>query len=619
LDPACGSGNFLYVALHMLLDLEKEVIAYAATRGLAFFPHVNPTQLHGLEINAYAQQLAQVAIWIGYLQWMHHNGFKAPDRPVLSPIESVRHTDAILDLSDPEHPKEPEWPEAEFIVGNPPFLGGKLLRTNLGDESVGQMFRVWDGRVPKEADLCCYWFEKARGQLEQGKCTRAGLLATQGIRGGANRKVLQAIKQTGDIFFAESDRDWILDGAAVHVSMVGFDDGTDKHRVLDGEPVKTIHANLSAAADTTKARPIPANLGLSFMGDTKGGAFDIPENLALEMLRTPNPHGRPNSDVVVPWVNGLDITRRPRDMWIIDFGVDMPEERACCYEAPFGHLQRAVKPQREKSRSTVGCWWSHERPRPDMRRLVSALPRFIATMTVSKHRLFVWMESPTLPDHQLIVFAQCENAILGILHSRAHEVWAVILGTRLETRPRYTPSTCFETFPLPEPTKVQAAAIGEAARELDALRSRWLNPPEWTKTEVLEFPGSVDGPWARYIDPATVRPCLPSPAQAGEGRSRAHPRRSRARRPHPGPLPEGEGTGIGTVRWPRVVLRDPDCAASLKDRTLTNLYNERPTWLDLAHKKLDAAVLAAYGWDPGISDEALLERLLTLNLERSKA
>ena len=130
--PACGSGNFLYVAIHMLLDLEKEVITYASDRGLSPIPQVNPAQLHGLEINPYAQELAQVVIWIGYLQWMHYNGFKMPDHPVLTPIETIRQMDAILDLSDPEHPKEPEWPEAEFIVGNPPFLGGKRMRQGLG-------------------------------------------------------------------------------------------------------------------------------------------------------------------------------------------------------------------------------------------------------------------------------------------------------------------------------------------------------------------------------------------------------------------------------------------------------------------------------------------------------
>ncbi|MGA2620266.1 MAG: DNA methyltransferase [Thermoguttaceae bacterium] len=587
LDPACGSGNFLYVALHMLLDLEKEVVAYAATRGVSVIPHVSPAQLHGLEINAYAQQLAQVAIWIGYLQWIHHNAFKMPSDPVLDPIESIRCMDAILDLSDPEHPKEPEWPEAEFIVGNPPFLGGKLLRTNLGDGYVDAMFRLWGERVPREADLCCYWFEKGRRQIETGKARRTGLLATQGIRGGANRKVLARIKTTGDIFFAESDRDWILDGATVHVSMVGFDNGSRTDRVLDGKPVASIHANLRSAADTTTAKPLAASLGLSFMGDTKGGAFDIPETLAMEMLRAPNPHGRPNSDVVVPWINGLDVTRRPRGMWIIDFGVDTPREEAARYEQPFEYLDRHVRPAREKNNREAyrERWWIHVEARPAMRAALSRLDRFLATLTVSKYRLFVWSASPILPDHQLIVFAESGDYSFGVLHSRAHEVWARAQGTQLrevESGFRYTPTSCFETFPLPGVTTRQEMAVARAAIELDELRSAWLNPPEWTETEVLEFPGSADGPWARYVVEPNAR-------------------------------------GIGTVRWPRTVPKDPDCAASLSKRTLTNLYNQRPAWLDLAHRKLDEAVFAAYGWDPGLSDEELLAKLLALNLERAGA
>jgi SAM-dependent methyltransferase len=599
LDAACGSGNFLYVAVHMLLDLEKQVIAYAATRGLPLVPHVNPAQLHGLEINPYAQELAQVVIWIGYLQWMHHNGFKMPDHPVLAPIDTIKQVDAILDLSDPEHPKEPEWPEAEFIVGNPPFLGGKLLRKNLGDDYVDAMFRVWGERIPREADLCCYWFERARAQIAAKKCRRAGLLATQGIRGGANRKVLERIKASGDIFFAESDREWVLDGATVHISMAGFDAGEEAERFLDGNAVRQIHSNLRSATDTTAVKAIKANLGMSFMGDTKGGAFDIPDALALEMLRQPNPHGRPNSDVVVPWINGLDVTRRNRDMWIIDFGVEMDSHEASRYERPFEYICQTVRPEREKNKrqSYRERWWIHVEARPAMRRAFAAVNRFIGTTTVSKHRLFAWFEVPVLPDHQLIVFAQANDFFFGVLHSRAHEVWARSQGTQLrevESGFRYTPSSCFETFPFPEPTPDQSAAISAAAKELDNLRSRWLNPPEWTKTEVLEFPGSVNGPWARYVDPATVRP----------GTS-----------PHPNPLPEGEGIGI--VRWPRVVPKDADCAASLKQRTLTNLYNQRPAWLDLAHQKLDAAVFAAYGWDPGISDEKLLELLLQLNLERA--
>ena len=585
LDPACGSGNFLYVALHMLLDLEKEVLAYASTRGLSFILTVNPTQLHGLEINPYAQQLAQVAIWIGYLQWMHHNGFKIPDDPILAPIESIECRDAILDLSDPRNPREPEWPAADFIVGNPPFLGGKLLRTNLGDEYVDTMFRVWDGRVPREADLCTYWFEKARRQIESKKCGRAGLLATQGIRGGANRKVLQQIQQSGEIFFAESDRDWILEGATVHVSMVGFDAGDETARVLNGAPVAAIHANLRATADTTTAGLIPGNVGVSFMGDTKGGAFDISETDALDMLHAPNPHGQPNSDVVVPWMNGLDVTRRHRRMWIIDFGVDRSIEQAAGYEKPLHHVEERIRPERMKNKreSYREKWWLHVEPRPAMREAFSRVTRFLATARVAKHRLFMWSQPPIMPDCQLIVFARDDDYFFGVLHSRVHEVWALQQGTQVREKEsgfRYTPTSCFETFPLHESTARYDDAIGCAARELDDLRTRWLNPPEWTKTETLEFPGSVDGPWARYIQ-------------------------------------DPDSRGIGTVRWPRLLPKDADCADSLKSRTLTNLYNERPTWLDLAHKKLDAAVFAAYDWKPDISDEEILERLLALNLERS--
>jgi hypothetical protein len=238
--------------------------------------------------------------------------------------------------------------------------------------------------------------------------------------------------------------------------------------------------------------------------------------------------------------------------------------------------------------------------------------------------LFCWFPSIVLPDSQLIVFARSDDYFYGLMHSRLHELWALNLGTRLETRPRYTPTTCFETFPFPElgegdgpPSSSPAGhsssraagdilrrdsgnvakrstsraaelrdAIADAARELDRLRSNWLNPPEWTRTEVLEFPGTVGGHWDRFIE------------------------KSEARR-------EASGIEIGTVKYPRVVAKNEDSAKLLAERTLTNLYNQRPTWLDIAHRKLDEAVFAAYGWDPGMSDEDLLAALLALNLERA--
>ena len=363
LDPACGSGNFLYVALNVLLDLEKQTLTYLTGKDQRQrFPNVLPAQLRGIETNVYAQELAQVVIWIGYLQWNRFNGFVGPTDPILGTMENIRRADAILDLSDPDHPTEPDWPDAEFVVGNPPFLGGKMLRANLGDGYVDALFRVWGKRVEPRADLCCYWFEKARAMTERGRVRRAGLLATQGIRGGANRKTLDRVKQTGDIFFAVSDRDWVLDGASVHISMVGFDDGRETVRVLDDRPVATINPNLTAAADTTTARRLAENAGTGFMGDTKGGPFDIPFALARTLLDTPNVNGRPSSDVVTPWCNGLDVTRRTRDMWVIDYPIGTAEADASLYDTVYGVLKPLAEAARIASRSKVKAWWLHERP-----------------------------------------------------------------------------------------------------------------------------------------------------------------------------------------------------------------------------------------------------------------
>ena len=216
--------------------------------GLGLLPQVRPTQLHGIEINPYAQQLAQVVIWIGYLQWMHHNGFKPPDNPVLEPIDSIRRMDAILDLSDPENPKEPEWPEVDFIVGNPPFLGGKLLRANWATTTWTPCSASGASASAPEADLCCYWFEKARAQIaltETGEraCLRRRAFAAEQPRGA------EADQGDGGHLLRRSDRDWILDGANVHVSMVGFDDGAEIPRVLDGKRVSNITASLTATVD----------------------------------------------------------------------------------------------------------------------------------------------------------------------------------------------------------------------------------------------------------------------------------------------------------------------------------------------------------------------------------
>jgi type II restriction/modification system DNA methylase subunit YeeA len=581
LDPACGSGNFLYVTLQKLKDLEKDVIVFAAPH-FGFLPGVGPWQLHGIEVNKYAFELAQMTVWIGYLQWVKKNGFGHPQEPILRPMTTFECKDAVLDLQPDSVVSEPEWPAAEFIVSNPPFLGVRKLREHLSNDYVEGLFTLWDERVPAEADYCCYWFEKARAQVEAGKTKRVGLLATQAIRAGASREVLRRIKETGDIIFAISDREWILDAANVHVSMVGFDGGEQTTRVLDGQQVPAINADLTTTFDLTSAKRLPGARGVSFMADTKGGAFDIDAEAAIGLLHSPNPHGRPNSDVLRPWVNGQDITRRGRGMWIIDYPPGTTRTSASSYEAPFEHVRRAVYPRRQENRRAAYAerWWMHVEARPEMRRALAPLRRYLGTPRVTKHRLFVWLTPEVLCDAQLIVFAADDDYTFGVLHSRVQETWALRKGSRLETRPRYTPTSTFETFPFPEATQVQRAAVAAAGRELGRTRSCWLNPPEWLREEVLTFPASVTGPWAHLVD-----------------------------------APNADG--IGTARYARLVPRDEAAGRELGRRTLTALYNARPTWLRDLHAALDAVVLAAYGLPADADDQRILAHVLALNLERA--
>ena len=547
LDPACGSGNFLYLALRSLLDLEKEVIDFGAAQGWdSLTPIVKPDQMLGLDINDYAVGLARTSLWIGYIQWHQANGFPYTQRPILTPLVTIHQADAIIDLSDAENPREPEWPEAEFIIGNPPFLGSQLIRSNLKDAYTEPLFQLFGGRIPNYSDYCCYWFEKSRQMVESNRSKRVGLLATQGIRGGANRLVIERIKETGDIFAAHSDRPWVLDGAAVHVSIICFDDGTQTERLLDGQTVLTINPNLSTGVDLTIARKLKENGGLSFIGDMKKGKFEITPKTASDMLKaTGNPNGLPNSDVVRRWVNALDITGRPRDMWIIDFDINMSEYDASKYEMPFEYVRRHVKPFRDAVRNPLERrrWWIHGRTAPDFRHAVAHLGRYIGTPRVAKHRLFVFLPTEILPDGAVVAIARDDYYSLGVLHSRIHEVWSRGMGTQLreaESGFRYSHTATFETFPFPEPTPEQREAIAGAARELNTLREGWLNPPDTSEAE-------------------------------------------------------------------------------LKKRTLTNLYNQRPTWVVNAHETLDAEVAAAYGWPADQNDAAILERLLALNLERAGA
>ena len=491
LDPACGLGNFLYVALNLLHALEREVITWALERNIdAPEPRVHPRQLLGIEIDEYAHQLASVVVWIGHIQNGLRVGSDIENRdPILDPLDNIDCRDAILDTTSGES-RPAEWPEVDFIIGNPPFLGNRRMRMVMGDEVVERIYAAWKGRVPNGADLCAYWFEKARSQISDGKAQRAGLLATQGIRGGRSRVVLENIKEFGDIFFAVSDRDWILDGAAVHISMVGFDDGSQGERELDGDLVGQVNADLtSRRADLTKARQLSENEGIAFMGVTPVGPFDMTEDEATRMLGQSNPSGRSNAEVIKPFINARDMTDRSRNRWIIDFGIHMSMEEAASFSLPFDHVEANVKPIRENSPSAQNIpFWIYQRPRPEMREALKGLKRFIVTPLVSKHRLFKWAESPLLADHAVGVFARDDDYFFGVVHSRVHEVWARAKGTQVREREsgfRYTHTTCFETFPFPSPTDEQRDAIVGAAKTLDWHRNNVLTPLDNTPDEIV--------------------------------------------------------------------------------------------------------------------------------------
>ena len=597
LDPACGSGNFLYLALRALKDLEHRANLDAEALGLQrqLGIEASPANVLGIELNPYAAELARVTVWIGEIQWMLKHGYAIRRDPILSPLDHIECRDALLNPDG----SEADWPQVDVIVGNPPFLGDKKMRAELGDAYTDTLRKTYAGRVPGGADLVTYWFEKARAQIQAGRARAAGLVATNSIRGGANRQVLDRIAQAVPIFDAWSDQPWFNDGAAVRVSLVCFGRHEGPAR-LDGREVAAIHADLTAAQgveaelDLTRAARLAENQGTAFIGTQKSGDFDIPGDLARQWLAQPNPHGRPNSDVVKPWANGMDVTRRPSDTWIIDFGTETTEGEAALYELPFAYLSNSVQAARRGKREAIASkWWLHTRPRPEMRQALRELNRYIVTPRVAKHRLFAFQHSSVLPDCQLVAIARADDTAFGILHSRFHELWSLRLCTWLGVGndPRYTPTTTFETFPfppglvpadtahqrtealeggaripagLPPAARAHAEAIARAAHRLDALRQAWLNPPEWVE-------------WQR--------------------------------------TPEEAAAGFP----PRPVPR-PGFAAQLKARTLTNLYNQHPAWLVQAHQALDAAVAAAYGWaedTPATPDEEILARLLALNQSRA--
>jgi len=584
LDPACGSGNFLYLSLRTLKSFEKRVILEAEALGLPRqFPRTGPENVFGIEVNPYAAELARVTVWIGEIQWMIENGFGTSKNPILKKLDQIECRDAVVT----DKGSEAAWPVSDVIVGNPPYLGAKLMNRKLTKEYTEKLRAAYLPRLKGFSDLACYWLERARTEIANNRARRAGLVVTSSIRGGTNRPVLDAICQDQVIFDAWSEEPWMLDGARVEVSLICFgrQETVPSGFRLDGKPVANINPDITSGLNISSAVPLAENDGASLLGIQTTGPHDIDGELARKWLVAPsNPNGQPNSAILKPYWNGDDLTGRPRDRWLIDFPLGLSESAASAYEVAFEHLRTArYDPESTtdlrtlpEARATVrdahaqARWWEPYWPRPEMRKRIGALRRYIVTPETAQYRLFVWLSLPTLPDKNLIVILKDDDATFGILQSKIHEVWSLRLGTSLEDRPRYTSTTTFATFPFPDgftpnlnsvdvAKQKTAPTIQLAAQRLNQLREAWLNPSELITA-----------------------------------------------------IPE---VAIGFP--PRGAPKDAAAAVELKKRTLTNLYNQNPTWLQAAHKDLDVAVAVAYGWTWPLSEDEILSRLLALNKARS--
>ncbi len=574
LDPAMGSGNFLYVTLRLLLDLEAEVreTLRMVTQDITPPPSVHPQQMLGMEINPYAHEIANMVLWIGYLQWMREHQEVVKVTPVLERLPGLVCRDAVYDLTSGQ---SKEWPAAEFIVGNPPFLGYSPMREQLGSAYVDGLRAAFKDRIAGFSDFVCYFFEKARENVELGRTKRVGLIATNSIAGGENARVLERILKTGAIFRAWPDRAWIQSGAAVRTSVVMFDGGQEPERVLlrhegdERDPnkrvtvardVPTINGDLSSGPALRSAKSLTSNAGKAFIGALPGAkGFILSGQEARAWFDLPNPEGVSNRDVLKPFKVGEDLNDVDSDRYAIDFsGMELEDARK--YEEPMARVLALVKPEKDKTneRHSRERWWQFKRSSPNLRSALSGKPRFLATSAVSKHRTFTWLSSDDLPANTVVAVAVADDFTHGVLNSFFHTAWAGRLGTALEDRPRYTPSTTFETFPFPEPTPDQREDIEQAARHLETMRAH---------LKAQRAPG-------RHTD-----------------RSKTDSQKTLTLTGIYNLLAEFRQSGVETVIGIRALER--------------------------AHLALDAAVAAAYGWNWPMDEDELLTGLLELNLARA--
>lgn len=631
LDPACGSGNFLYVALEHLKRLEGEVLDVAASFGESFrlelgkAHSVDPHQFLGIEINPRAAAITELVLWIGYLQWhFRTRGRQAiPEEPILRKFNNIECRDAVLaydgepqpakdengkeitvwdrhtmkkdpvtgrDVPDEskrvpllnyENPRRADWPQADFIVGNPPFLGNKRMREHLGDGYAGTLRKAYP-EVPESADFVMYWWEKAARRVTRSDSRRFGLITTNSLRQTFNRKILDSHihpegKTSGappplSLLFAIPDHPWVdsAEGAAVRIAMtVGAKGDYTGHLlcVLTEEPLSDgsskvtfaeqngkITADLRIGADVGRAVELKANNTLSNQGMTPlGTGFRLtPAEAANHFQSSPA-----SKEVVKPYAIGRDLVQEPEPKFIIDFFGLSAQQARSKYPALFQHILNTVKPERDqKERGTYrDRWWVFAEPRANLRPALSALPRYVATCRTAKHRVFTFLDGGTIPDAKIVAIALEDPYFLGVLSSRLHVAWALATGARLGVGndPNYNHSECFAKFPFPAGDEAITSRIRKLAEDLDAHR----------KLVQAQHPGLTLTGMYNVLEKLRAKEPL------NEKEQRIH------------------------------------------DQGLVSVLGQ-------LHDDLDAAVFAAYDWPVTLTDAEILERLVALNAERAK-
>ncbi|MDO7887681.1 class I SAM-dependent DNA methyltransferase [Hymenobacter cheonanensis] len=507
LDPACGSGNFLYVTLEHLKRLEGEVLTALGQLGqsgrleLGDGTTVGPRQLLGLELNPRAAAIADVVLRIGYLQWhLRTHGLTQLREPLLDDYQNIQQQDAALSYNGPEfqNARPAVWPEADFIVGNPPFIGKGRIREALGDAYVNAL-RKAHPHIPDSADLVLYWWDKAAQAVRTGITQRFGFITTNSITQTFNRRVIQAHLEASEtpaeITFAIPDHPWTdnANGAAVRVAFTAVEKARGEEGTLalvikesndaeDEEAVTVelterrgrINADLTTGADVTQAQPLQANEGLSSFGLMLAGSGFIVTPTEAQALGLGTVAGIEQH--IRPYRNGKDLAATPRGVMVIDlFGLSEAEV-IDKFPALYQQIYTRVKPERDINRDKAlrEKWWLHGRSRQELRKALVGLTRYIGTPETAKHRIFQFLDATTAADHMIVALALDDAFHLGILSSKIHTLWAFSAGGKMGVGndSRYNSSRCFQPFPFPAATEIQQARIRELAEALDAHRKR---------------------------------------------------------------------------------------------------------------------------------------------------